>query len=44
MGDFNFPDINWENHTVDTKKSRKFLEHVEDNFWVQVLKELTKER
>ncbi|GAB0207654.1 hypothetical protein GRJ2_003231100 [Grus japonensis] len=36
MGDFNFPDVNWEHHTADTNKSRKFLKHVEDNFLVQV--------
>lgn len=40
MGDFNFPDINWEYHTVDTSRSRNFLTHVEGYFLVQVLREL----
>ncbi|GAB0203247.1 hypothetical protein GRJ2_002790300 [Grus japonensis] len=40
MGDFNFPDINWE-YPVDGY-SRKFLKHVEDNFLLQVLSELTR--
>ena len=42
MGDFNLPDMNWEYHTEDTNRSRKFLRHVEDNFLVQVLKEPTR--
>lgn len=29
IGDFNFSDVNWECHTADTKRSRKFLKHVE---------------
>lgn len=41
MGDFNFPGINWEHHTVNINRSRKFLKHVEDNFFLQVLEELT---
>ena len=32
--DCNFADINWEYHTADTNRSRKFLEHVEENFLV----------
>ena len=42
MGDFNFPDINWEYHTADTNRSRKFLMHIEGNFLVQVLREPTR--
>ncbi|GAB0205778.1 hypothetical protein GRJ2_003043400 [Grus japonensis] len=40
MGDFNFPDINREYHTMNTNKTRKFLKHVEDNLLVQVTKEV----
>ena len=42
MGDFNFPDVNWKHHTVDTNRCRKFLKHVEDDFLMQVLRELTR--
>ncbi|KAK4819838.1 hypothetical protein QYF61_012983 [Mycteria americana] len=42
MGDFNFPDVNWEHHIADTNKSRKFLKHVGDNFLVQVPREPTR--
>lgn len=42
MGDFNFPDISWENHTANTNRSRKFLRHVNDSFLVQILRELTR--
>ncbi|KAK4806962.1 hypothetical protein QYF61_027329 [Mycteria americana] len=42
MGDSNFPDINWEYHTVVTSKSGKFLKYVEDNFLSQVLCEPTR--
>ena len=28
MGDFNFPDVSWEYHTGDTKRSMKFLQHI----------------
>ncbi|PKU42959.1 hypothetical protein llap_6720 [Limosa lapponica baueri] len=41
-GDFIFPDINWEYHTADTNTSRKFLQHIEENFLVQVLRELSR--
>jgi len=39
MSDFNFPDITWKSHTVDTKRSRKSLKHAKDYFLVQVLRE-----
>ena len=43
MGDFNFPDINWEYHTADTNRSKKFPNHAEENFLVQVLREPTRQ-
>ena len=42
MGDCNFPDINREYYTVDTNRSRKFLQHSEYNFLAQVLREPTR--
>ena len=42
MGDFNLPHVNWEYHTAGTNRSRRFLNHLDDNFLVQVLKELTR--
>ena len=42
IGNFNSPDVNWAYHTADTNKSRKFLKHVEGNFLIQVLRELTR--
>lgn len=42
MGDFSSPDTSWEYHTASTKRSRKFLRHIEVNLLVQVLRELTK--
>ncbi|GAB0207632.1 hypothetical protein GRJ2_003228900 [Grus japonensis] len=42
MGDFNFPDINWEYHTAVTSRSGKFLKFVEDNFLAQVLRDPTR--
>lgn len=42
MGDFSSPDTSWEYHAASTKRSRKFLRHIEVNFLVQVLRELTK--
>ena len=33
-GGYNFPDVSWEYHTADRNRSRKFLEHVEENFLV----------
>lgn len=32
LRDFNLPDICWKYNTVERKQSRRFLEHVEDNF------------
>ena len=42
LGDFSFPNVNWEHRTADTNRSRKFLKHIGDNFLVQVLRELTR--
>jgi len=42
MRDLNFPDDNWEYHTEDINRSRKFLKHTEDHFLVQVLREMTR--
>ena len=33
------PDINWDYHTADMTKSRRFLKNLDDNFLVQVLRE-----
>ncbi|XP_048788476.1 uncharacterized protein LOC125687389 [Lagopus muta] len=37
VGDFNHPDICWENHTASCKSSRRLLESIDDSFLVQVL-------
>ncbi|GAB0208399.1 mitochondrial enolase superfamily member 1 [Grus japonensis] len=42
VGDFNFPDINWEYHTAVMSRSWKFLKFVGDNFLSQVLSESTR--
>ena len=42
MGDFNLPDVNWEDHTADTSRSRRFLTHLDDNSLVQLLRETTR--
>ncbi|RMC10100.1 hypothetical protein DUI87_12898 [Hirundo rustica rustica] len=34
IGDFNLPDICWELNTAEKRQSRKFLECMEDNFFV----------
>lgn len=41
-GDFDTPDVNCEYHTADRNRSRRFLEHLVENFLVQVLKEMTR--
>ena len=40
MGDL--PDIDWDYHTADMSRSRRFLKHLDDNFLVQVLREPTR--
>ncbi|KAF1487797.1 hypothetical protein FQV18_0002667, partial [Eudyptula minor novaehollandiae] len=43
MGDFTFPDVNWDCHTADRQKSRKFvLKHIEYYCLIEVLRELSK--
>ncbi|RMC22466.1 hypothetical protein DUI87_00780 [Hirundo rustica rustica] len=44
VGDFNLPDICWELNTAEKRQSRKFLECMEDNFWSQLVGELTRRR
>ncbi|PKU39572.1 dtw domain-containing protein 2 [Limosa lapponica baueri] len=39
VGDFNHPDICWKDNTEGHKKSRKFLECVDDNFHLQMIEE-----
>lgn len=34
--------VNWEYHTADANRYRRFLKHIGDNFLVQVLRELTR--
>ena len=42
VGDFNFPDICWEYNRAQKKQSRRFLECVEDNFLMQLVREPTR--
>ncbi|PKU29205.1 dtw domain-containing protein 2 [Limosa lapponica baueri] len=42
MGDLNHPDICWRDNTAGHKKSRKFLECVDDNFLLQMVEEPTR--
>ncbi|PKU42606.1 rna-directed dna polymerase from mobile element jockey-like [Limosa lapponica baueri] len=42
MGNFNHPDICRKNNIMWHKKSRKFLECVDDNFLLQMVEELTR--
>ena len=42
MGDFNHPDINWEDHTTRQVQSRRFLQSIDDNFLNQVVEEPTR--
>ena len=44
MGDFDFPHISWEYHTVTagTSKAGKSLQYVEETFFSQVLSESTR--
>ena len=39
MGDFNFPNICWEYNLAQKKQSRRFLECMEDNFLMQMIRE-----
>ena len=42
MGDFNHPDISWEDHTARQAQSRRFLQSIDDNFLMQVVEEQTR--
>jgi len=42
IGDFHLLDICWKYNTAERKKSRRFLEHVEDNFLMQLVSEPTR--
>jgi len=36
--DFNHPDISWEDHTVRLTQSRRFLQSINDNFLMQMVR------
>ncbi|GAB0205858.1 hypothetical protein GRJ2_003051400 [Grus japonensis] len=42
MGDFNHPNICWTDNIGGHKQSRRFLEHVHDNFFLQVTEDPTR--
>jgi len=42
MGDFNHPDISWEDHTATQAQSRRFLQSIDGNFLMQVVEEPTR--
>jgi len=42
MGDFNHPDISWEDHTARHTQPRRFLQSIDDNFLMQVVEEPTR--
>ena len=42
MGDFNFPNICWEYNLAQKKQSRRFLECMEDNFLMQLIRAPTR--
>jgi len=42
MGDFNHPDISWEDNTTRQAQSRRFLQSIKDNFLMQVVEEPTR--
>ncbi|GAB0186117.1 hypothetical protein GRJ2_001077000 [Grus japonensis] len=42
MGDFNHPDVSWRDNTAGHKQSRRFLECIDDNFFLQVIEEPTR--
>jgi len=42
MGDFNHPDISWEDHTTRHLQSRRILQSINDNFLMQVVEEPTR--
>ena len=40
MGDFSYPNICWRDNTAGRKQSRRFLECIDNNFLLQVIKGL----
>jgi len=42
MGDFNHPDISWEDYTARHMPSWRFLQSIDDNFLMQVVEEPTR--
>ena len=47
MGDFNFPEINYKDNTVDAGidfEAGKFFKNMEDLFWIQYVTEPTRAR
>jgi len=42
MGDFNHPDISWEDLTARQAQSKRFLQSIDDNFLMQVVEEPTR--
>ena len=42
MGDFNFPDTCWKYNTAQKKQSGRFLEYMQDNFLLQLVREPTR--
>jgi len=42
MGDFNHPDNCWMDNTARHRQARRFLECVEDNFFLQVIEKPTR--
>ena len=44
MGDFNHPDISWEDHTARQAQSRRFLKSIDNKFLMQVVEKPTSRR
>jgi len=42
MGDFNLLDIYWKYNTAERKQSTRFLEYVEDNFLMHLVRQPTR--
>jgi len=42
VGDFNHPDISWEDHTARHMQYRRFLQSIDDSFLMQVVVEPTR--
>jgi len=42
MEDCNLPDVCWKYNTADRKQSRRFLEHMEENFLTELVSEPTR--